>query len=74
MSFPNCSVACMVSQAAVEADRRLDIAVSKHPPYRLVVSRPVLEIDRRRSMSELVRRDPKSDRFLDSDSNLLAEQ
>ena len=66
MRFPNCSVACDGLQAAVEVDRRLDTAVSKHPPYRLVVSRLVLEIDRRRSMSKLVRRYPKSDRFLDA--------
>jgi hypothetical protein len=40
-------------QAAVEADRRLDIAVSEQPPHGLVVSRPVLEIDRRRSVTKL---------------------
>ena len=53
-------------QAAIEADRRLDIAVSKQPPHGLVIPRPMLEIDRRRSVSELVNRDPKSDRFLNA--------
>ena len=60
-------------QAAVEADRGLDIAVSKQPPYGLVVPWPVLEIDRRRSMPELVSRDPKSDRLLNAHGDLLAE-
>ncbi len=48
--------------------------MSKHPPYRLIVSRMMLEIDRRRSVAKLVRRDPKSGRLLDTFSNLLAEQ
>ena len=53
-------------QAAVEVDRRLDTAVSKQPPYGLIVTRPVLEIDRRRSVPELVSGDPKSHRFLNA--------
>jgi hypothetical protein len=53
-------------QPAVEADRRLDITVSKQLPYGLVVPRMVLEIDRRRSVAELMNRDPKSGRYLRS--------
>ena len=33
----------------------------------------MLEIDRRRSVAELVNRNPESDRFLDAHSNLLAK-
>src|ERR1019366_10295536 len=61
-------------QAAIELDRCVDTAVSKQPPYCLVVSRAVLEIDRRRGMSELVRRDPKSSRLLDPPGNLRPER
>ena len=61
-------------QPAVEADRRLDITVSKHPPYRLIGSRMMLEIDRRRGVAKLMRRDPKSDRLLDTFNYLFAEQ
>src|SRR5258708_1400251 len=61
-------------QAAIEADRRLNIPVSKQPPHGLVVPRPVLEIDRRRSMPELVTGDPKSHRLLKSSSKLKAER
>src|ERR1019366_8893566 len=60
-------------QAAIELDRCVDTAVSKQPPYGLVVSRAVLEIDRRRGMSELVRRNPESYRLLDPLGNLDAE-
>src|ERR1019366_9185453 len=61
-------------QAAIELDRCVDTAVSKQPPYGLVVSWAVLEIDRRRGMSELVRRDPKSYRLLDPPGNLRPER
>ena len=61
-------------QPAVEADRRLEIAMSEQLPYDLVVSRPILKIDRRRSVAKLVHRDPKSGRLLDTFSNLFAEQ
>ena len=44
--------------------------MSKQPPYGLVVPRPVFEIDRRRSMSELVNGDPKSHRLLNALSDL----
>ena len=74
MSFPNSSVACDGLKTAVEFDRRLDIAVSKQPSNSLVVPWMVLEIDRRGSVSELVDRDPKSDRFLNANGNLFAEQ
>src|SRR6266436_8221428 len=61
-------------QAAIKADRRLNIPVSKQPPHGLVVPRPVLEIDRRRSMPELVNGDPKSHRLLNASSNLKTER
>ena len=61
-------------QPAVEVDSRLDTAVSKQPPYRLVVSRPVLEIDRRCGVSKLMRRDPNAYRFHDPFGNQLAER
>ena len=48
--------------------------MSKQPPHRLVVSRPVLEIDRRRRMAELVRRDPESHRPLDPLGQLRPER
>ncbi len=60
-------------QAAVEADRRLAITVSKQLPHGLVLTRMVLEINRRRGVSKLMDRDPKSDRFLNARGDLLAE-
>src|SRR6266567_790654 len=60
-------------QAAIEVDRRLDTAMSKQPPYGLVVAGMVLQINCRRSVPELVRRDAKSYRFLDTRNNLCTE-
>ena len=62
----------MSLQAAVEADRRLAITVSKQLPHGLVLTRMVLEINRRRGVSKLMDRDPKSDRFLNARGDLLA--
>src|SRR4029077_3143121 len=52
----------------------LNIRGSKQPPHGLVGPRPVLEIDRRRSMPELVNGDPKSYRLLNASSNLKTER
>jgi hypothetical protein len=47
--------------------------VSKQPPYGLVIAWPVLEIDGRRGVAELMRCDSKPNHLLDAFSNLLAE-
>ena len=60
-------------QATIESNCRPDIAMSKEPSDGFVVAWPVLEIDRRRRMSELMNRDPNSDRFLNAHGNLFAE-
>src|SRR3954454_15963772 len=41
-------------QTTIEVDCRLDIAVGEQAPHRLVLSGPMLEIDRRASMAELM--------------------
>jgi hypothetical protein len=53
-------------QAAIEVGRRSNTAVPEQPPYGLIVTRSVLEIDRRCSVPELVSRNPKSHRFLNA--------
>src|SRR5262249_659087 len=60
-------------EAAVEPDRRLDIAVSQHSADGFVVARVMFEPDGGRGVSELVHRQTKSSRRVDAARGLVAE-
>ena len=60
-------------KAAIETDRRLDVAVSEQPPYGLVVSWTMLEVNGRRGVPELMNRDMESGGFLDALCYLFAK-
>ena len=47
--------------------------MSKQSPNSFVIAWPVLEIDRRRGVAELMNCDPQSDRLLNTHRDLLAE-
>ena len=61
-------------ETAIEFDRCRKAAVSQHSPDRLIISRVVLEINRRRSVSKLMDRNSQADGFLNTLCDLLAEQ
>src|SRR5258705_3225416 len=53
-------------QATIEVDCRLDIAVAEQAPHDFVLTREVLEIDRRAGMAELMDGDPQAGGVLDA--------
>jgi hypothetical protein len=60
-------------KTAIEFDRCRKAAVSQQSPDRLIISRVVLEINRRRSVSKLMDRNSQADGFLNTLCDLLTE-
>src|SRR6266567_2831163 len=61
-------------ETAIEFDRCRKAAVSQHSPDRFIISRVMLQINRRRSVSKLMNGNSQADGFLNTLCDLLAEQ